>query len=165
MLYSCSAQICIVSVDPVNSIAVTVTWIGTSLNGSVVDHYTVHYSSLNGSGIAHTKTVTFPASASSGVVSGLQEGQQYPVSVSVYQSLLMNKYSTVHLVNRKFSLQVYSEYNYVKRCSKKLIIHLSLSSVIVPKLMYGSAYEIIELCPFDIDPAATTQQPITTILL
>ena len=83
MLYSCSAQICIVSVDPVNSIAVTVTWIGTSLNGSVVDHYTVHYSSLNGSGIAHTKTVTFPASASSGVVSGLQEGQQYQFSVSV----------------------------------------------------------------------------------
>ena len=30
--------------------------------------------------------------------------------------------------------------------------------------MYGSAYKIIELCPFDIDPAATTQQPLTTIL-
>ena len=77
----------------------------------------------------------------------------------------MNKYSTVHLVNRIFSLQVYSEYNYVKRRSKKLITHLSLSSVIVPKTMYGSAYEIIELCPFDIDPAATTQQPITVTIL
>ena len=83
MLYSCSAQISIVSVDPVNSTAVSVTWISTSLNGSVVDHYTVHYSRLNGSG-----TATFPASASSGVVSGLQEGQQYQFSVSV--SLLID---------------------------------------------------------------------------
>ena len=47
MLYSCSAQISIVSVDPVNSTAVNVTWISTFLNESVVDHYTVHYSSLN----------------------------------------------------------------------------------------------------------------------
>ena len=83
MLYSCSAQISIVSVDPVNSTAVSVTWISTSLNGSVVDHYTVHYSRLNGSDIISSETVTFPASASSGVVSGLQEGQQYQFSVSV----------------------------------------------------------------------------------
>ena len=83
MLYSFSAQISIVSVVPVNSTAVTVTWISTSLNGSVVDHYTVHYSSLNGSGIFSSGTVTFPASASSGVVAGLQEGQQYQFSVSV----------------------------------------------------------------------------------
>ena len=88
MLYSCSAQISIVSVDPVNSTAVTVTWISTSLNGSVVDHSTVHYSSLTGSGIGSSGTVTFPASASSGVVSGLQEGQQYQFSVSV--SLLID---------------------------------------------------------------------------
>ena len=90
MLYSCSAQISIVSVDPVNSTAVTVTWISTSLNGSVVDHYTVHYSSLDGSDVfaCSSRTVTFPASASSGVVSGLQEGQQYQFSVSV--SLLID---------------------------------------------------------------------------
>ena len=30
-----------------------------------------------------SRTVTYPASASSGVVSGLQEGQQYQFSVSV----------------------------------------------------------------------------------
>ena len=83
MLYSFSAQITIVSVDQVNSTAVNVTWISTSLNESVVDHYTVHYSSLNGSGIFSSETVTFPASASSGVVAGLQEGQQYQFSVSV----------------------------------------------------------------------------------
>ena len=73
-----------------NSTAVTVTWISTSLNGSVVDHYTVHYSRLNGSGnfACSSGTVTFPASASSGVVSGLQEGQQYQFSVSV--SLLID---------------------------------------------------------------------------
>ena len=88
MLYSCSAQISLVSVDPVNSTAVTVTWISTSLNGSVVDHYTVHYSRLNGSGIVSSGAVTFPTSASSGVVSGLQEGQQYQFSVSV--SLLID---------------------------------------------------------------------------
>ena len=90
MLYSCSAQISIVSVDPVNSTAVSVTWISTSLNGSVVDHYTVHYSRLDGSGVfaCSSRTVTFPASASSGVVSGLQEGQQYQFSVSV--SLLID---------------------------------------------------------------------------
>ena len=93
MLYSCSAQINIVSVDPVNSTAVTVTWTVTAaatsaLNGSVVDHFTVHYSRLNGSGIASSGTVTFPASVSSGVVSGLQEGQQYQFSVSV--SLLID---------------------------------------------------------------------------
>ena len=28
--------------------------------------------------------------------------------------------------------------------------------------MYALAYKIIVVCPFDIDPAATTQQPITT---
>ena len=28
--------------------------------------------------------------------------------------------------------------------------------------MYALAYKITLLCPFDIDPAATTQQPITT---
>ena len=70
-----------------NSTAVRVTW--TPLNESdVVDHYTVHYSRVNGGSGRRRKqvvsgTVTFPGSASSGVVSGLQKGQQYQFSVSV----------------------------------------------------------------------------------
>ena len=70
-----------------NSTAVKITW--TLLNVSAVDHYTVHYSRVvnGGSGrrrqIAGSGTVTFPASASSGVVSGLQEEQQYQFRVSV----------------------------------------------------------------------------------
>ena len=63
-----------------------VTW--TPLNESdVVDYYTVHYSRVNGGSGRRRQvvsgTVTFPASGSSGVVSGLQEGQQYQFSVSV----------------------------------------------------------------------------------
>ena len=63
-----------------------VTW--TPLNESVVDHYTVHFSRVNGGSGRRRRqvvsgTLTFPASASSGVVSGLQEGQQYQFSVSV----------------------------------------------------------------------------------
>ena len=62
-----------------------VTW--TPLN-EPVDHYTVHYSRVNGVNGRRRRqvvsgTVTFPASVSSGVVSGLQEGQQYQFSVSV----------------------------------------------------------------------------------
>ena len=54
------------------------------MNLSVVNHYTVHYSRV-GSGRRRRQTESgtaiFPASASSGVVSGLQEGQQYQFSV------------------------------------------------------------------------------------
>ena len=46
----------------------------------MVDHYTVHYINI---ACGNMLSVTFPASASSGVVSGLQEGQQYQFSVSV----------------------------------------------------------------------------------
>ena len=56
-----------------------VSW--TPLNLTVVDHYTVHYSIVNGS--VHNGSVHFPATVSSGVVSGLQEGQWYQFSVSV----------------------------------------------------------------------------------
>ena len=56
---------------------VMVSW--TPVNLSVVDHYTVHYTTVGGV----NGTLTFPASASSGVVSGLQEGQQYQFSVTV----------------------------------------------------------------------------------
>ena len=57
--------------------AVRVSW--TQVNLSVVDHYTVHYTTVGGV----NGTFTFPASASSGVVSGLQEGRQYQFSVTV----------------------------------------------------------------------------------
>ena len=57
--------------------AVRVSW--TQVNLSVVDHYTVHYTTVGGV----NGTLTFPASASSGVVSGLQEGRQYQFSVTV----------------------------------------------------------------------------------
>ena len=45
----------------------------------MVDHYTVHYTTVGGV----NGTLTFPVSASSGVVSGLQEGRQYQFSVNV----------------------------------------------------------------------------------
>ena len=77
------------SVEPVNSSAVWVTW--TPLNLPVVDHYTVHYSIVNGGSgrrrQSNSGSVTFPASVSSGVVSGLLGGQQYQFSVSVTLSV------------------------------------------------------------------------------
>ena len=76
-------------VEPVNSTAVWVTW--TPLNLPVVDHYTVHYSIVNGGSgrrrQSNSGSVTFPASVSSGVVSGLLGGQQYQFSVSVTLSV------------------------------------------------------------------------------
>ena len=84
------------SVEPVNSTAVRVTW--TPLNLPVVDHYTVHYSSIvnGGSGRrrrqSNPESVTFPASVSSGVVSGLMGGQQYQFSVSVTLSVGIQMY-------------------------------------------------------------------------
>ena len=79
------------SVESVNSTSVRVTW--APLNLPVVDHYTVHYSSIvnGGSGRRRRQTdsgsVTFPASVSSGVVSGLLGGEQYQFSVSVTLSV------------------------------------------------------------------------------
>ena len=88
-MFLAQISISVVSVVSVSSSSVRVTW--TPLNEPVVDHYTVHYT-LVGSGGRRRQvssgTVTFPASASSGVVSGLQEGQQYQFSVSV--SLLID---------------------------------------------------------------------------
>ena len=57
--------------------AVRVSW--TQVNLSVVDHYAVHYTTVGGV----NGTLTFSVSASSGVVSGLQEGRQYQFSVTV----------------------------------------------------------------------------------
>ena len=74
----CTAPINLVSANPINCSAVRVSW--TPLNIPMVDHYTVHYTNI---ACSNMLSVTFPASASSGVVSGLQEGQQYQFSVSV----------------------------------------------------------------------------------
>ena len=60
-----------------NSTAVRVSW--TPVDLPVVDQYIVHYTTVGGV----NGTITFPASDSSGVVSGLQEGQQYQFSVTV----------------------------------------------------------------------------------
>ena len=85
------ATISVVSAVYINSTSVRVTW--TPLNLPVVDHYTVHYSSIvnGGSGRRRRQTdsgsVTFLASVSSGVVSGLLGGQQYQFSVSVTLSV------------------------------------------------------------------------------
>ena len=80
-----SAPISVASVEPLSRTAVRVTW--TPLNLPVVDHYTVHYSIVNGGSgrrrQSNSGSVTFPASVSSGVVSGLLGGQQYQFSVSV----------------------------------------------------------------------------------
>ena len=62
-----------------NSTAVTVSWTPVTLQAAAAEyHYTVHYTTVCG-----TVNVSYPASASSGVVSGLQEGQHYQFSVTV----------------------------------------------------------------------------------
>ena len=66
-----------VSVDALSSTSVRVSW--TPVNLTVVDHYTVHYTTVGGV----NGTVLFPATSSSGVVSGLQGGETYWFSVTV----------------------------------------------------------------------------------
>ena len=66
-----------VSATPLNSTSVMVSW--TPVNLTVVHHYTVHYTTVGGV----NGMVTFPSTVSSGVVSGLQGGQQYQFSVTV----------------------------------------------------------------------------------
>ena len=56
--------------------SVRVSW--TPVNLTVVESYTVHYTTVGGV----SGTATFPASASSGEVSGLLERQQYNFSVT-----------------------------------------------------------------------------------
>ena len=66
-----------VSATPLNSTSVMVSW--TPVNLTVMYHYTVHYTTVGGV----NGTVIFPDTVSSGVVSGLQGGQQYQFSVTV----------------------------------------------------------------------------------
>ena len=66
-----------VSVAALSSTSVRVFW--TPVNLTVVNHYTVHYTTMgrvNG-------TATFSATSSFGVVSGLKTGEEYWFSVSV----------------------------------------------------------------------------------
>ena len=80
-----AATISLLSVESSSNMAVRVIW--TPLNLPVVDHYTVHYSIVNGGRQSNSGTVTFSASVSSGVVPGLLEGQQYQFSVGVTLSV------------------------------------------------------------------------------
>ena len=63
-----------------NSTAVNVSWTPVTLPAAVEYHYTVHYTTVSQYG---TTNNSYPASASSGVVSRLQEGQQYQFSVTL----------------------------------------------------------------------------------
>ena len=86
VVYNCmfihAALINSVSVEYFNCSAVRITW--TPLNDLAVDHHTVHYTNAV---CGNMLLQTFPASASSGVVSGLLERQQYQFSVSVSLSV------------------------------------------------------------------------------
>ena len=66
-----------ITVVTLSSTSVRVSW--TPVNLTVVDHYTVHYTTMGGV----NSTVSFPATSSSGVVSGLQGGETYRFSVSI----------------------------------------------------------------------------------
>ena len=65
------------SMVPLNSTSVRVSW--TPVNLTVVNHYTVHYTTVGGV----NDTILFPATSSSGVVTGLQGGQVYWFSVTM----------------------------------------------------------------------------------
>ena len=71
------AIISVILATPLNSTSVMVSW--TPVNLPLVYHYTVYYTTVGGV----NGTVTFPDTVSSGVVSGLQGGQQYQFSVTV----------------------------------------------------------------------------------
>ena len=76
-----------ITVVPLNSTSVRVSW--TPVNLTVVDHYTVHYTTVGGvSGF-----VSFPATSSSGVVSGLQAGKEFWFSVTVTLNVSGELYS------------------------------------------------------------------------
>ena len=85
-LFFHSAAVRILDVMVLDSTRVRVSWTPVDLPMSVVDHYTVHYTTVDGSSgrrrQSNTQT-TFPGTASSGVVPRLVTGQQYQFGVSV----------------------------------------------------------------------------------
>ena len=81
------AIICGNSMIPLNSTSVRVSW--TPVKLTVVDHYNVHYTTVGGV----NGTISFPATSSAGVVSGLQGGQEYWFSVTVTLNVSGELYS------------------------------------------------------------------------
>ena len=77
ILFNFTAIVSNVSATPLNSTSVMVSW--TPVKLTVVYYYTVNYTTM---GVVNG-TVTFPDTVTSGVVSGLLEGQQYQFSVTV----------------------------------------------------------------------------------
>ena len=91
--------------------AVRVSWTPVNLH-SAVDHYTVHYITVGGT----RGTLTFPGITSSGVVSGLQGGQQYQFSVTVTLNVdgefftRSPNYTQYQLTGEKRNLKKYCNY-------------------------------------------------------
>ena len=76
-----------ISATPLSSTSVRVSW--TPVNLTAMYHYTVHYTTVGGV----SGTVTFPSTVSSGVVSGLQGGQQYQFGITVTLNVSGKLYS------------------------------------------------------------------------
>ena len=90
ILFNFTAIVSDVSATALNSTSVMVSW--TPVNLTVVYHYTVNYTTM---GVVNG-TVTFPSTVSSGVVSGLQGGQQYQFSVTVTLNISGELYTGSH---------------------------------------------------------------------
>ena len=90
ILFNFTAIVSDVSGTPLNSTSVMVSW--TPVNLTVMYYYTVNYTIM---GVVNG-TVTFPDTVSSGVVSGLQGGQQYQFSVTVTLNISGELYTGSH---------------------------------------------------------------------
>ena len=99
--HSYSALIRLVSAVPLNSTSVNVSW--TPLNLTAVMYYNVTYTIVNGSGEGGSGAVHFPATVSSGVVSGLQEGQWYQFSISVTLNVSGQSFSGIPVSSQPIS--------------------------------------------------------------
>ena len=98
--FLCIALISEVSVIPLNSTSVNVSW--TPVNLTVVNHYNVHYTTVGGV----NRTVTFSATASYGVVSGLKGGQEFCFSVTVTLNVNGEFYTGTYNCSVKCEVQV-----------------------------------------------------------
>ena len=113
LLLSIIAIVSGVSVTPINSTSVRVSW--TPVNLTVMYHYTVHYTTVGGV----NGTVTFPDTVSSGVVSGLQGGQQYQFSVTVTLNISGELYTGS------------ADYNVALPCMHMHVIHYHMHAIFV----------------------------------
>ena len=87
-----------VSVVPINSTSVNVSW--TPLNLTALMYYNVTYTIVDGSGEDGSGAVHFPANVSSGVVSGLQEGQWYQFNISAFITVNGQSFSGIPVSQR-----------------------------------------------------------------